>query len=66
MDRNVSDGGRARLIGLALPPLSRRHLDLTTPIGRGFLAFLSALAQDERERIVKRANDGRGSPAGAA
>jgi Resolvase, N terminal domain len=35
------------------------HLDLTTPIGRGFIAFLSALAQDERQWIVKRANDGR-------
>ena len=35
------------------------HLDLTTPIGRGFLAFLSALAEDERGRIVKRAAEGR-------
>jgi DNA invertase Pin-like site-specific DNA recombinase len=35
------------------------HLDLTTPIGRGFLAFLSALAEDERERIHKRASEGR-------
>jgi DNA invertase Pin-like site-specific DNA recombinase len=34
------------------------HLDLTTPIGRGFLAFLS-LAEDERERIQKRASEGR-------
>ena len=34
------------------------HLELTTPIGRGFM-FLSALAEDERQRIVKRANDGR-------
>ena len=34
-------------------------LDPTTPIGRGFIAFLSALAEDERQRIVKRANDGR-------
>src|SRR3546814_6606891 len=34
-------------------------LDLTTPIGRGFLAFLSALAEDERERIHKRASEGR-------
>jgi DNA invertase Pin-like site-specific DNA recombinase len=30
-----------------------------TPIGRGFIAFLSALAEDERQRIVKRADDGR-------
>jgi DNA invertase Pin-like site-specific DNA recombinase len=28
-------------------------------MGQGILAFLSALAQDERERIVKRAQDGR-------
>ena len=35
------------------------HLDLTTPIGRGFIAFLSALAEDERQRILKRANAGR-------
>jgi DNA invertase Pin-like site-specific DNA recombinase len=27
--------------------------------GRGFIAFLSAQAEDERQRIVKRANDGR-------
>jgi DNA invertase Pin-like site-specific DNA recombinase len=39
--------------------LDKPHLDLTTPIGRGFIAFLSALAEDERERILKRANDGR-------
>jgi DNA invertase Pin-like site-specific DNA recombinase len=32
---------------------------LTKPINRGILAFLSALAEDERHRIVKRANDGR-------
>jgi DNA invertase Pin-like site-specific DNA recombinase len=35
------------------------HLDLTTPLGRGFIAFLSAMAEDERGRILKRANDGR-------
>jgi len=34
-------------------------VDLATPIGRGFIAFLSALAEDERQRIVKCANDGR-------
>jgi DNA invertase Pin-like site-specific DNA recombinase len=36
--------------------LDKPHLDLTTFIGRGFIAFLSALAEDERQRIVKRAN----------
>ena len=42
-----------------LKVLDKPHLDLTTPIGRGFIAFLSALAEDERQRIVKRANDDR-------
>ena len=39
--------------------LDKPHLDLTTSIGRGFIAFLSALAEDERQRIVGRANAGR-------
>jgi hypothetical protein len=30
------------------------RLDLTAPIGRGFIALLTALAEDERQRIVKR------------
>jgi DNA invertase Pin-like site-specific DNA recombinase len=45
--------------GALLKVLDKPHLDLTTPIGRGFIAFLSALAEGERQRIVKRANDGR-------
>lgn len=45
--------------GALLKVLDKPHLDLTTPIGRGFIAFLSALAEDERQRIVKRAGDGR-------
>ena len=45
--------------GALIKVLDKAHLDLTTPIGRGFIAFLSALAEDERQRIVKRANDGR-------
>jgi DNA invertase Pin-like site-specific DNA recombinase len=36
----------------------RQFLDLSTSIGKGILAFLSALAQDERERILKRSKDG--------
>lgn len=40
-------------------PWSWRKLDLTTPIGRGILAFLSSLAEDERARILARANGGR-------
>ena len=31
---------------------------MSTTIGKGILAFLSALAQDERERILKRSKDG--------
>lgn len=45
--------------GAAIRVLDKPHLDLTTPIGRGFLAFLSALAEDEREKIVARAAEGR-------
>lgn len=39
--------------------LDKPWLDLTTPIGKGFLAFLSALAEDERHRILRRASEGR-------
>lgn len=45
--------------GAAIRVLDKPHLDLTTAIGRGFLAFLSAMAEDERERIRARAADGR-------
>jgi DNA invertase Pin-like site-specific DNA recombinase len=41
-----------------LKVLDKPHLDLTTPIGPSSLRS-SALAEDERGRIVKRANDGR-------
>jgi DNA invertase Pin-like site-specific DNA recombinase len=61
--RSMMDGiaimQRVHARGAAVKVLDKPHLDLTTPIGRGFLAFLSALAEDERERIVRRANDGR-------
>lgn len=40
-------------------PLDKPWLDLTTPMGKGILAFLSALAEDERERITRRGNEGR-------
>jgi DNA invertase Pin-like site-specific DNA recombinase len=36
----------------------------TTPLGRGFIAFLSAMAEDERERITKRAHEGRAAARG--
>jgi DNA invertase Pin-like site-specific DNA recombinase len=61
--RSMFDGitimQRVHARGAAIKVLDKPHLDLTTPIGQGFLAFLSALAQDERERINKRANEGR-------
>jgi DNA invertase Pin-like site-specific DNA recombinase len=61
--RSMFDGisimQRAHARGAAIKVLDKPHLDLTTKVGQGFLAFLSALAEDERERIVKRAADGR-------
>jgi len=33
--------------------LDKPHLDLTTSIGRSFIAFLSALAEDERHSPVE-------------
>ena len=45
--------------GALVKVLDKPHLDLTTTMGKGILAFLSAIAQDERERITKRANEGR-------
>lgn len=47
-------GGGGGLINV----LDKPHLDLTTPLGRGFIAFLSAMAAGERRRILNRANDG--------
>ena len=45
--------------GASVKVLDKPWLDLTTPMGKGILAFLSALAEDERERITRRANEGR-------
>lgn len=45
--------------GATVKVLDKPWLDLTSPMGKGILAFLSALAEDERERIVSRANEGR-------
>ena len=45
--------------GAFVKVLDKPHLDLTTALGRGLLALLSAMAEDERERIVGRANAGR-------
>jgi DNA invertase Pin-like site-specific DNA recombinase len=45
--------------GALIKVLDRKDLDLTTPTGRGILALLSGLAEDDRERIMRRANEGR-------
>ncbi|MEO1564465.1 MAG: recombinase family protein [Pseudomonadota bacterium] len=45
--------------GASVKVLDKPWLDLTSPMGKGILAFLSALAEDERERITRRANEGR-------
>lgn len=61
--RSMTDGvaliERISKRGALLKVLDKPYLDLTTPIGRGFIAFLSAMAEDERQRIIKRANGGR-------
>lgn len=61
--RSMMDGiaimQRVSARGAAIKVLDKPHLDLSTRMGQGFLAFLSALAEDERERIHKRASDGR-------
>jgi DNA invertase Pin-like site-specific DNA recombinase len=61
--RSLLDGiriiERVAAKGAMLKALDRQWLDLTTPLGRGILAFLSALAEDERARILARATSGR-------
>jgi len=43
--------------GATIKALDRQFLHLSTTIGKGILAILSALAQDERERILKRSKE---------
>ncbi|MBT3071408.1 recombinase family protein [Rhodomicrobium sp. Az07] len=61
--RSMSDGlaiiNRIARKGATIRVLDRAYLDLTSPVGKGLLAFLSALAEDERQRIVARAAQGR-------
>jgi DNA invertase Pin-like site-specific DNA recombinase len=45
--------------GAAIKVLDRNYIDLTTPMGRGFMAMMSAMAEDERLRIMKRTHEGR-------
>ena len=60
--RSMLDGvaiiERIHARGCFVKVLDKPHLDLTTPLGRGLIALLSAMAEDERQRIVKRARDG--------
>jgi DNA invertase Pin-like site-specific DNA recombinase len=61
--RNLMDGihimERVHKRGSFIKVLDRPGLDLTTPTGRGILALLSGLAEEERTRILRRANEGR-------
>ena len=56
--RSMMDGiaiiDRIKQRGSLLKVLDRSYLDLTTEIGCGIIAFLSALAADERKRILAR------------
>jgi len=45
--------------GAIIKVLYRSYIDLTTPMGRGFMAMMSAMAEDERLRIIKRTHEGR-------
>jgi DNA invertase Pin-like site-specific DNA recombinase len=45
--------------GAAIKVLGRSYIDLTTPMGRGFMAMMSTVAEDERLRIIKRTHEGR-------
>ena len=60
--RSMFDGiqimQRVAARGALIKVLDKPHLDLTGPVGRGLLAFLSAIAEDERERILSRARGG--------
>jgi DNA invertase Pin-like site-specific DNA recombinase len=61
--RSLMDGihimERVHKRGAFIKVLDRPGLDLTTPSGRGILALLSGLAEEERTRILRCANDGR-------
>jgi DNA invertase Pin-like site-specific DNA recombinase len=61
--RSLIDGihimERVHKRGAFIKVLDRPGLDLTTPSGRGILALLSGLAEEERTRILRRANEGR-------
>jgi hypothetical protein len=50
--------------GAAIKVLDPSYIDLKTPMGRGFMAMMSAMAEDERMRIA--APPGHSGSAGAA
>jgi hypothetical protein len=58
MTDGISIIERVHKRGVFVKVLDRDYLDLTKPINRGILALPSALAEDERHCIVKRANEG--------
>src|SRR5208282_1414707 len=47
--------------GATIKVLDRPYIDidLETPMGRGFMAMMSAMAEDERLRIIKRTHESR-------
>ncbi|MEM1236346.1 MAG: recombinase family protein [Pseudomonadota bacterium] len=61
--RSMMDGititYRAADRGATVKEQGKPWLNLATPLEKGILAFLSALAKDERERITCSANEGR-------
>jgi len=50
--------------GALIKVLDKPHLDVTTPLDGGFIAFLSAMAEDERQRILARCNGAIGKTMG--
>jgi len=44
---------------LPAPSKTSTYIDLATLMGRGFMAMMSAMAEDERLRIIKRTHEGR-------
>lgn len=61
--RSMTDGltimQRIASRGATIKVLDRQYLDLTTTLGKGIMALLSAIAEDERQRINRRSSDGR-------
>jgi DNA invertase Pin-like site-specific DNA recombinase len=45
--------------GATIRVLDRSYIDLSTPIGSGFMAMFSAMAEDERGRIMRKLAQGR-------